>query len=133
MLFGIILIVFMFGFFILSIWRSVKKRNQNLKNWAQSIPLTNKQQSTIWELWQDFKAKKVPEIDPLSRLTKKDYEYIRKICSADFRPFKFGLANTLRFSQFLSLIERGYNHKQATIIVGMTINLVGRKDLFKKQ
>lgn len=115
-------------FFIFSLLRP-KSRNRRLNAWARSVPLTEAQQSAMWELWQAFEAGHVPEVDPLSRLSGDDREYIKTICSADYRPAEFGSANVLRLAQFQSLIERGYNPEQAAVIVGMTFNMVGRKDI----
>lgn len=115
-------------FFIFSLL-GAKSRNRQLDAWARSIPLTEAQQSAMWELWQAFKSGRVPEVDPLARLSNEDREYIKTICSADYRPPEFGSANTLRLAQFQSLLERGYTPEQAAVIVGMTINRVGRKDI----
>jgi len=110
----------------------VKERNRRLDAWARSVLLTEAQQSAMWELWQAFKAGRVPEVDPLERLSDDDREYINKICSAEYRPAEFGIGLSLnipRLAQFMSLLDKGYNSEQAAIIVGMTINRVGRKDI----
>ncbi len=93
------------------------------------MPLTEVQQSAMWELWQDFKAGRVPDICPLAQLSDDDREHIKTICSADYRPAEFGSAKVLRLAQFQSLLERGYTSEQTAVIVGMTINRVGQKDI----
>ena len=108
----------------------VKERNRRLDIWARSVPLTEAQQSAMWELWQAFKAGEVPEVDPPSRLSHDDREYIKKICSAEYRPAEFGIGlsvNVPRMALFMRLLDRGYTPEQAAVIVGMTINRVGRK------
>lgn len=112
-----------------SVFVSIKLRNRRLDLWARSVPLTKVQQDAMWELWQAFKNGQVPEDDPVSRLSKDDREYIKTICGADYRPSKFGSADVLRLAQFQSLMERGYTAEQSAIIVGMTINKIGRKDI----
>jgi len=120
---AVILVIF------ISIALLIRTRNRRLDKWARSIPLTDSQQSALWELWQNFKAGRIPEVDPLTRLSPYDREYINQICSADFRPLEFGSSNTVRMSQGLSLLKRGYKPEHAAIIVGMTINRVGRRDI----
>lgn len=101
-------------------------RKARLTKWARSVPLTDEQRAAMQQLWRAFKARQVPPEDPLSHLTADDLEYIKCICSADYRPREFGRANLLRAAQFLSLGDRGYTPRQAAVIVGMTFNDVGR-------
>ena len=119
---------------LIAIWLfiSVSSRNSKLDTWARSIPLTFSQQDVMWELWCDFKAGRVPDRDPLGLLSESDRAYIKTICSAPFRPSQFGNADVVRLSQFISLCERGWSTTHAAIIVGMTQNRVGRKDLWSK-
>ena len=124
----IIFVIFMASFFVFLLYVA-KSRNRRLDTWARSVPLTEAQQSAMWELWQAFKAGGVPEVDPLSKLSIPDREYIKTICSANYRPPEFGSGNIPRLAQFQSLLERGYTPEQAAVIVGMTINRVGRKDI----
>ncbi len=107
-------------------------RENKLNAWARSVPLTEAQQAAMWEVWQAFKAGVVPKIDPLSRLTEAEREYIKEMCSPDHRPAAFSSGrggDVLRIAQFESALERGYTPAQAAVIVGMTFNKVGRKDI----
>lgn len=108
---------------------SILNRNKRLDAWARSVPLSESQQGAMWEIWQAFKAGRIPQNDPLADLSEEDREYVKLICSPEVRPAEFGLAETLRVAQFMSLIERDYKAEHAAIIVGMTINRVGRKDI----
>lgn len=105
------------------------KRNERLVVWGKSISITNLQQEVMWELWVAGKNKKPPLVDPLSRLSVEDNKYVLKICSADFRPVEFGNANTLRIASFRYFKDVGFNDCQAAVLVGMMLNMVGRKDL----
>ena len=125
LIFITIIVVLFFVFLFLG----YQARNRRLDAWARCVPLTEAQESAMWELWQAFKANRVPEVDPLALLSDDDREYITTICSADYLSAEFGSANVPRVAQFLYLIERGYTTKQAAVIVGMTINRVGRKDI----
>lgn len=123
------LLVFVGGFLLILLVFAVLKvrsRNRRLDEWARSIPISDVQQVAMSELWEAYEAKRVPEVDPLARLSNADCEYIKTICSADFRPKEFGSSDVLRLAQFRSLIKRGYTAEQAAVIVGMTTNRVGR-------
>ena len=110
--------------------QGVKRRNHELDTWGASIPVSNMQQEAMVKLWKASQIGKPPSQDPLQHLSSDDREYLLKICSADFRPAKFGNANVLRYAAFSTLIEdKGFNPEHASIIVGMIFNGVGKKNL----
>jgi len=117
------------AFLIVSAFLGARSRNRRLDEWARSVPLTELQRKAMRKLWGDFKARRVPEKDPLSELSEDDQEYIKTICSADFRPGHFGSANVHRLALFKSLLEKGYTPTQSAVLVGMTINRIGRPDI----
>lgn len=106
---------------------SSRRRNRELDQWAASIPISNIQQEAMAKLWKASQICKPPSQDPLQSLTTDDREYILKICSADFRPAKFGDASVLRAATFIKLTEDGFNAEHAAIIVGMIFNGVGKE------
>ena len=114
---------------VCSLTRSVGKRNRDLDEWAASVRVSEKQQRAMCELWEASQAHKPPADDPLDHLFRDDREYILKICSADYRPARFGDANVLRMATFLKLREEGFSSEQAVVVVGMIFNGVGKKDL----
>lgn len=121
----IIFVVLITGFLVVII--SALWRNKQLEEWARSIYLTKEQQDAMWELWTAFKQGQIPKVDPLAKLSKKDREYIKMICGADYRPRQFGSANSLRLAKFIKDLERGYTPEQSAVLAGMTFNRVGRK------
>lgn len=123
------IILIVFGLFFILLILITKKRNKRLDNWAKSVPISEAQQNAMKELWDAHNNNRVPEVDPLSNLTKEDLEYVKLICSADFRPKEFGSANSVRLALYFSLKEKGYSFDQAAIIIGMSTNRVGRKDI----
>ena len=104
-------------------------RNRELAAWGQAIPVTALQSDAMREIWLAAKAGAPPVHDPLSRLSQQDCQYIKTICSADFRPPQFGSANIMRMEQFHGLMARGFTAEQAAVVVGMTFNMVGPTDL----
>ncbi|MCK5172420.1 MAG: hypothetical protein KAR47_03465 [Planctomycetes bacterium] len=108
---------------------SNKRRNHELDTWGASIPVSNMQREAMVKLWEASQIVKPPSQDPLQHLSSDDREYLLKICSADFRPAKFGNANVLRYATFSRLIDKGFNPEHAAIIVGMIFNSVGKKNL----
>lgn len=123
----VVLAVCFFVVFISALWR-----NKKLEEWACSVNLTKEQQDAMWELWTAFKEGRTPKVDPLARLSKRGREHIKTICSAEYRPEKFGSADTLRLAKFIKDLERGYTPAQAAVLAGMTFNRVGRKDILHK-
>jgi hypothetical protein len=109
--------------------QGVKRRNHELDTWGASIPVSNMQQEAMVKLWEASQIGKPPSQDPLQHLPSDDREYLLKICSADFRPAKFGNANVLRYAAFGRLIDKGFKPEHAAIIVGMIFNSVGKKNL----
>lgn len=107
--------------------QGVRRRNKELDQWAASIPISNIQQEAMAKLWEASQIGKPPLNDPLESLSSDDREYLVKICSADFRPAKFGDANLLRAATFIKLTKEGFNPEHAAIIVGMIFNGVGKK------
>lgn len=106
-----------------------KSRNERLAAWARSVPITETQRTAMQELWQASRQERVPDVDPLSRLTQHDREYITKICSADFRPSEFGLANVHRLASWRYFRDLKFSEEQAAVLVGMMFNMVGRDDI----
>ena len=109
--------------------QGVKRRNRELDTWGASIPVSNMQQEAMVKLWEASQIGKPPSQDPLQHLSSDDREYLLKICSADFRPTKFGNANVLRCAAFSTLIDKSFDPEHAAIIVGMIFNGVGKKNL----
>ena len=109
--------------------RAAKRRNQELAEWAATIPVTDAQQGAMMKLWKASQSHKPPSEDPLLSLCDSDREYLRKICSADFRPARFGDIHALHMVTHINLTKRGFSPEQAVIIVGMTFNGVGMKDI----
>jgi len=112
-----------------SLKRSAGKRNRDLDEWAASVHVTERQQHAMCELWEASRAHKPPVDDPLCQLSQDDREYILKICSADYRPARFGHANVLRMATFIKLTEEGFSSEQAAVVVGMIFNGVGKMAL----
>ncbi|MDD5327470.1 MAG: hypothetical protein PHY02_06610 [Phycisphaerae bacterium] len=108
--------------------QGAKRRNRELDTWGASIPISNVQQEAMTKLWEASQIGKPPSQNPLQNLSSDDREYLLKICSADFRPAKFGNANVLRYAAFSTLIDKGFNPEHAAIIVGMIFNGVGKKN-----
>lgn len=104
-------------------------RNQRLAAWGQSIPVSATQSTAMREIWEAAKAKRPPALDPLACLSPNDRAYIIEICGADFRPAEFGSADVPRMVLFKKLINDGFTHDQAAVVVGMTFNMVGPTDL----
>ena len=109
-----------------------KRRNRELDTWGASIPVNNIQQEAMTKLWEASQIGKPPSQDPLRQLSSEDREYLLKICSADFRPARFGDSNALRYAAFQDLSDKGFNPEHAAIIIGMIFNSVGRKDFVLK-
>jgi len=105
------------------------ERNRRLAKWGKSVPVTDKQKDAMWELWIAGKNGVPPRIDPLSKLSQEDKDYILKICSADFRPSEFGNANVLRLASWRHFKELGFTEDQGAVLVGMMFNMVGRQDI----
>jgi len=103
-----------------------RKRNSGLDAWGASIPVTPVQKMAMQELWDASQVKQPPTIDPLAKLPPQDKAYILKICSSSFRPAQFGNADTLRIASFLQLQEYGFTTEQASVIIGMIFNSVGK-------
>lgn len=80
-------------------------------------------------LWTAGQAKTPPSVDPLDGLSEEDVTYILKICGASFRPREFGDATVTRIASFGYYKGHGFKDKQAAVLVGMTINMVGRRDV----
>lgn len=116
---GLLLTLFVF------VLLKARSRNRKLDDWARSVPISDAQLAAMSEQWEAFKGKRIPEADPLARLSKEDKEYIKTICSADFRPKEFGSSDISRAALFMSVLEKGYTPEQAAVIVGMTFNRVG--------
>jgi len=130
MAYGIVAVVIAIIIILLTLTKSgAKRRNLELDRWGASIPVSEAQQEVMSILWDAAQAKKPPQIDPLLSLSEEDRQYLFKICSADFRPARFGDSNALRFASFNSLMDDDFNAEQAAIIVGMIFNSVGRKKL----
>jgi hypothetical protein len=104
-------------------------RNARLDAWARSVHLSEIQQDAMWRLWITFKRRAIPDEDPLATLSREDLDYVLEVCGEGYRPARFGSARVLRLAQFQSLLGRGYSPDQAAVIVGMTINRVGRRDI----
>jgi hypothetical protein len=118
--------------FVVTIWfiiakQGAKRRNCELDAWGASIPVSNVQQEAMAKLWEASKIGKPPPQDPLLSLSSEDRKYLLNICSADFRPAKFGNANVLRAATFIKLTKQGFSPEQTAIIVGMIFNGVGQK------
>ena len=109
--------------------QGVKRRNHELDTWGASIPVSNMQREAMVKLWEASQISKPPSQNPLQHLSSEDREYLLKICSADFRPAKFGDANVLRMATFIKLTEEGFSQEHAAIILGMIFNGVGKKNL----
>lgn len=106
----------------------VESRNAQLRTWGQAVPVTEVQRAAMRELWSAWRAHQPPSADPLAKLSEADREYLKKICSADFRPPHFGDANTERMAGFMTCLRRGLTPEQAAVIIGMTLNMVGPID-----
>lgn len=103
-------------------------RNRDLDAWARSVPLTESQQDAMRRLWSVFRQGIVPDLDPLASLSQEDLAHVLEVCGEAYRPQRFGKSKGLRIAQFQSLLERGYSPDQAAVVVGMTVNRVGRED-----
>ena len=126
-LIAVVIVVVVIVVAIVRVSRSgARNRNNELDAWGASIPVTDVQKAAMQELWMASQIKQPPAVDPLARLSSQDLAYIRKICSSDFRPAKFGNADTLRMASFLHLQECGFAAEQASVIIGMIFNGVGR-------
>jgi hypothetical protein len=122
------LIFVLIVYFVIS-KHGAKQRNRELDEWGASIPVSDNQQSVMAKLWEASQLGKPPSEDPLQSLSDDDRAYLLKICSADFRPAKFGGANVLRAATFLRLTQdQGFTQEQAAIIIGMFFNAVGKKN-----
>jgi len=73
--------------------RAAKRRNQELAEWAATIPVTDAQQEAMKKLWEASQSHKPPSEDPLLSLCASDRGYLRKICSTYFRPARFAAMN----------------------------------------
>jgi len=111
---------------IIAIRTGTNKRNNDLDAWGASIPLTDVQKAVMQELWKASQLNRPPDVDPLARLSSQDLAYTLKICSSNYRPARFGNADTLRLASFLKLQENGFTTEQASVIIGMQFNGVGR-------
>jgi len=125
---GLIILVFLGLFVVLAISATIK-RNKRLDEWAKSVPISEEQQIAMDKLWAAFKLNLVPEIDPLSKISKADLEYLKTICSPQHRPEEFGSGESIWLAIFLSQRKKGYSLDQAVIIAGMGHNRVGRRDI----
>ncbi len=104
------------------------RRNRRLAAWATSIPISAAQAEAMRALWAAGQAKTPLSLDPLDALSEEDAKYVVKICGASFRPREFGDASVARVASFKHFKGRGFNDRQAAVLVGMTINMVGRPD-----
>jgi hypothetical protein len=109
-----------------------KHRNQELDRWGETIPISDEQQAVMTKLWEASQIGKPPSQDIFNSLSNDDQAYLLKICSADFRPARFGDANVLRVATFIGLTKDGFSPEQASIIIGMIFNSVGKKDIDSK-
>lgn len=119
-------VIFVVIIYFLISKQGAKRRNRELDIWGASIPVSNVQQEAMTKLWEASQIGKPPYQDPLLPLSSNDREYLLKICSADFRPAKFGDANILRTATFIKLTKEGFSPEHAAIIVGMIFNGVGK-------
>ena len=123
-----VVIVIVIAIILFALTKSgAKRRNLELDSWGATIPVSEAHQEVMSLLWDAVQTKKAPKTDPLLSLSDEDRQYLIKICSADFRPARFGDSNALRFASFNSLMDDGFNDEQAAIIVGMIFNSVGRR------
>lgn len=107
----------------------VDQRNSELRAWGQSVPVSAAQRIAMRELWVAWETKTQPSVDPLAHLSDSDRQYIRKICSAAFRPARFGDANAMRMAGLQTCGRAGFTPEQAAVLVGMTLNNVGPVEL----
>jgi hypothetical protein len=127
-----LIIVLVVGVMVLAVSLSLilgNARNRRLDAWAASVPLSMEQSRAMGELWEAHRRGKVPSPDPLAALSQADREYLKTVCSPNFRPAQFGNPTALRLAAFIDLTGRGYTDEQAAVLVGMTFNRVGRPDL----
>lgn len=100
-------------------------RNAKLQAWGQSVPVSDAQREAMREIWNAWKVKRPPAVDPLAKLTDEDRDYIKRICGSDFRPREFGNADDFRVQGFQQCLQIGFSPAQAAVIVGMILNAVG--------
>jgi hypothetical protein len=104
-------------------------RNDRLAAWGRGVPVSNEQLAVMTDLWKSMSAHQMPSADPLQQLSKDDVQYLLKISASQFRPPEFGNCDALRLAAYRRLAETGYSLEQASILVGMMFNMVGRRDL----
>jgi hypothetical protein len=102
------------------------RRNRRLADWARTVPVSPAQAQAVRALWGAGHARTPPSVDPLDALSEEDIAYVLKICGASFRPREFGDASVARVASFKHFKGLGFTDRQAAILVGMTINMVGR-------
>ena len=104
-------------------------QEQKLNNWAKAVPLSSEQRQAMTAIWEGYKAGIAPKPDPLAKLSSADREYIRKICSDGFRPEGVPDPEPFPSRKYEELTSLGFTSAQIDVIMGMTANHVGRKDL----
>lgn len=104
------------------------RRMRRLRAWGKTVPVTPAQSAAMAALLKASRAQAPPVSDPLVDLGPDDREYLKRICSADFRPSKFGNSDVARGSVYSQAVQRGFTPEQAVIIVGMLFNRVGPTD-----
>jgi hypothetical protein len=103
------------------------RRNRRLRAWAKSVAISPAQAEAMHALWT-CRAGKPPSSDPLDALTEQEVAYVVNICGASFRSREFGDASVVRVASFRSFKSRGFSDRQAAVLTGMTVNMVGRRD-----
>jgi hypothetical protein len=103
------------------------RRNRRLAAWARSIPISPAQAESMHALWAAGQAKRPPTVDPLAALSEEDVAYVLKICGASFRPREFGDASVVRVASFMHFTRLGFSDRQAAVLVGMMVNMVGKR------
>lgn len=112
---------------IIGISASIKNKKQT--EWAKSVPLTGKQQEALWQIWQAYQEGRPPKKNPLNLLENSDREYLKKVLSVEFRPEEFKKQDSFSLKKYEKLKRAGFTYEQLDVIIGMTQNRVGRKDL----
>jgi hypothetical protein len=107
-------------------WRSAKTRSRLLGEWAKTVALSRSQRDALTNLWKAFKEKKVPNPDPLARISPVDKTYLLKITNPEYRPKAFGKNGAVWVRQHKDLVSMGYSDDQAKVLCGMILNRIGR-------
>jgi len=103
------------------------RRNRRLAAWARGVPISPAQAEAMRALWAAGQARRPPTVDPLDTLGEEDMAYVLKICGASFRPREFGDASVVRVLSFMHFKGFGFTDRQAAVLVGMTVNMVGKR------